>query len=336
MRALHSLRRLGVPGLIAFVALAPVQAATRAAMAPASSGLVVVELRPNVEISGRQVRLGDLAARVDASPELAAQLNALPLGAAPLLLERQQLSRSSLAAHVGRRLALRVPIRWEGAETVQIERAHQQLAGADLVVPARVSLEAWLAGRAPARYELEPGTVEDSLTLPAGRTELRARGVPAGQLPYGNVVVAVEVHVDEALVATIPVSFRVRAFVQGLVALRELPLHSRVEPKDVEMRELALGAGLPQALAELPAHAQTRQRIGAGQALQAAQLRAKPAVNRGELVQLNMERGWVQVQARAEALQDGYAGQRVQVRVAGATAPVPAQVVGVGLVRVME
>ncbi|HRI55573.1 MAG TPA: flagellar basal body P-ring formation chaperone FlgA [Anaerolineae bacterium] len=336
MQVRDGLRHLGALALLALGALAPLQAAARTAVLPASPGPVVVELRPFVQVSGRQVRLGDVAARVDASPELAARLSALPLGAAPLLSERQQLSRRILAAHVGRQLGLRTPIRWEGAETVQIERAQQQLAGVELLAPARLSLEAWLASRAPARYELEPGSVTDRLALPAGRIELRARGIPAGQPPYGNLVVPVDVRVDEALVATLPVAFRVRAFARGLVALRELPAHGRIEPQDVALRELALGTGLTQVLAALPAQAQARQRIAAGQALQPAQVRAMPVVSQGQLVQLDMQQGWVRVQARAEALQDGYEGQRVQVRVAGATAPVSAQVVGNGLVRVVE
>jgi flagella basal body P-ring formation protein FlgA len=59
---------------------------------------------------------------------------------------------------------------------------------------------------------------------------------------------------------------------------------------------------------------------------------AAPLVARGEWVELHMKSGGLEVQARVQALQDGAAGQVVQVRASAAGAPVSARVVAAGQV----
>jgi flagella basal body P-ring formation protein FlgA len=79
-----------------------------------------------------------------------------------------------------------------------------------------------------------------------------------------------------------------------------------------------------------------RHAVRGGDVLARALVEPLPAVTRGDWVRLQTNEGAVSLESRAEALQDGRAGQVVNVRLANARSSILARVRGPGLVEVQQ
>jgi flagellar basal body P-ring formation protein FlgA len=146
----------------------------------------------------------------------------------------------------------------------------------------------------------------------------------------------VDVEVAGRLERRVPVVVAVRSFASRWQARTDLPVRAAVGPDGFERQEIELSLASVAAPAELPVGKRLSRAIAAGQVLQLTHLEQATEVTRGDMVEAHVRRGLVSVQTRGEALQDGRSGQRIQVRITGASGPVLAQVVGPGTVQVNE
>jgi flagellar basal body P-ring formation protein FlgA len=212
----------------------------------------------------------------------------------------------------------------------------QRIEAAALQAQASRDLSDWLARQPVSRFEVSPVSPVADVDVPAGPWSLSTRSLATGQAPVGRTIVWVEVRVADHVEKRVPVVMMVRSFAPRWQARIDLPARAAVGAEGFERQEVELALPYLPAPAELPMGVRLTRALAAGQVLQTAHLEQAIEVTRGDLVDAHVRRGLVSVQTRGEALQDGRQGQRVQVRIAGATGPVLALVVGPGTVQVNE
>jgi flagella basal body P-ring formation protein FlgA len=137
--------------------------------------------------------------------------------------------------------------------------------------------------------------------------------------------------VDGRFVRTVPVGFEVAAYGPAYVASSDLAAGATLQPAQLEQREVELNGrnARPLAARELQ---QLTHPVAAGQVLTARDVQARPAVARGDWVALRVRAGAMEMESRAEALQNGGIGQLVNVKPRGATGTLEARVLAPGRV----
>jgi len=313
--------------------LAPCAVAARAL----ASGHVTIELRAEVEAAQRQVRLGDVAYLRTTDLGTMQRLLALPLGEAPRAGSEAVLDRELLARWIRLRAGIAPELLlWEGAQRAVVRTPVQAVTPERIEGAARAVLEQWLSSRA-VRFSVEAAGLRDSISLPPGRAELKVRPLPAGGQPASRMVVWVDAWVDGAFIRTVPVSFAVEAYGDAWVTVAPAPAGAALARPLLEQRQVSITdrRAAPLAAAADPAALQATRTLRAGDALTTQNTRTAAGVERGQWVTLKFSAGGLQLEGRAEALQEGEPGQTVRVRLAGATQPVEARVVERGRVEAM-
>lgn len=303
-----------------------------------SVGDVQVTLRDSALIGDSRVRLSDVAVVSGRSRRLVARLGAVDVGPAPWPGDHLLLRRSTLAAHL-RRLQRSLDgavVHWSGPDAVSIRRDVRQVDSGAIQSVAEQALEVWLAQRPLLRHQVSVLAPPVAVPVAAGPLTLSACGLAASQMPAGIVTVWVELQVDGWVARRVPVVLFVRAFVRRWSARADLPSGRPIAEGDFEPADVELQAPYRLVPTDLPLGTRLARPLLAGQLLEQGHVAEVFDVTRGALITADVRMGQVNVQARAEALQDGRNGQRVRVRIAGATSPVLAQVIGPGRVQVSE
>lgn len=312
--------------------LLPLLAAMLAAHGTAAAeALARIELRPLVQVPGADVRLGDVAALSSSQLPVLKRLMELPLGPAPRVGETVRLPRETLARWVQARTGLRAEqLEWSGPAASELQRASSELAGDRIAAVARESLREWLAARS-TRAEITLTSEPRDVAVPAGSLVVKARPLPQDQAIARRTSVWVDLWVDGRFVRTVPVGFEVAAYGPALVASSDMPAGAALQPAQMAVREVELSgrSGKPLAVRELQ---QVTHPVAAGQVLTARDVQVRPAVARGDWVALRIHAGAMEMESRAEALQNGAVGQVVNVKPRGSTGTLEARVLAPGRV----
>ncbi len=293
VRQLGLQRRHAASRALAAVIVAAIGAPVSAASSspPPGRAPLRIELRPEVEVKGPQVRLGEVAVLTTLDLPLLQRLMALPLGPAPRTGTATRLERGALLRWIRARTGLRLEqIAWSGPDAAVVRATVGRVTGEEIAGKARDALE-----HAIQSFGLEAGLGEPLLPhdqdVPAGDVELRARSVPRAALRSGRPSVWVDLWVDGRFARTVPVRFEVMPGGPAVTA-RAAP---RVRTAPVPAPPAPVQAG--------------------------------PAVTRGSTASLRSVAGRIAVESRVEVLEDGDPGEVVRVRLPGAEAPILARVV---------
>ena len=143
-----------------------------------------------------------------------------------------------------------------------------------------------------------------------------------------------DVQVDGRFVRSVPVSFAVEAYREAWVAPKPIAGGVVLMPGMIEQREVEItgqtGAGVDAGIAQVGAATgiwRTTKALREGQALSTRDIAPAPAIARGDWVTLQLRSGPIELESRAEALQDGELGQRVKVRLPDRASPLEGRVV---------
>lgn len=289
-----------------------------------------VALRAEAVVAGPQFSLGEVAAVDD--PQLAAlRIGHSPRAGAVLTLQRAEVQRAL------RRLApQRGAVMVSGAERIVVRRGPlQALELARVHEAAARELRGALAARY-ARFEIEPATAgEGSLGVPEGRVELRARLPSLSPLP-ARVAVWIDIHVDERLQRSVPVSFANRAWQPVLAARRAVAPGEPLRAADFELREAQVAGAAAPLPADLDLSALRLKRpLAAGAALAVAHVERAPGVSKDQPVRVQVMRGAIGIETVAVATRDAAAGEVLRVRHADTNQTYPARVVAAGVVEAL-
>lgn len=318
-------------------------AATTLAVSAASAqdvprGKVHIELREQVAARHRQVRLGEVAFVHTTDLPTIQRLVELPIGQAPRPGSESVLERAALARWVRRQLGMPSDaVAWSGAERSRVTASTQILPAALVEQAGRDALARWLGPRS-SRFDLESTYGGHDLALPIGQIELTARSLAAGAQPSARMTMWVDVAVDGAFTRTVPVSFRVEAYGEAWVVRSAVAPGAVLSPAMLERRQVDLAsqaAAMQAASAPGEVPLRSLRALKPGELLSTRNAGHASAVNRGERVTLRLNAGGMQLESRAEALQEGEVGQVVKVKVTGASSTVEARVSGPGRVEAM-
>lgn len=313
--------------------------ATLSAWAQALDAQARIELRPEVVVQQRQVLLGDVANVYTNDLATIQRLVALPLGQAPRTGEDATVQREAIARWVRVRLGMGAEqLAWRGAAETHLRTLAREVPAATIERAGRVALGQWLAERS-TRYELEALGPSRDVTLPAGKLELSARPLALNGEPTSRMVVWLDAHVDGVFAKSIPVSFAVQAYRDAWVAAAPVAEGASLTPGLVEKREVDIQhrgiAAMPATNSAFAPGLRTKRALKAGEPLTTHNAAPAPAVARGDWVNMHLKSGGVDLDERAQVLQDGQLGQVVKVKSAAGPAPVAARVVAPGHVEAL-
>ncbi|NHZ89950.1 flagellar basal body P-ring formation protein FlgA [Massilia sp. CCM 8733] len=290
-----------------------------------------VTLKSSAMVTGARITLADIAS---VQGDGAAALAALDLGAAPLPGYSARISRAELERTLRSR-ALPYQLGGDSAASVSIERRAQGVDAQALAALAEEHLRRHL-GANHSRVELKLATPLAELQRPAGKVELTARALAPGLVPRRRMQVWVDIAVDGVFARAVALPFDVHAWRPLLAAARELPAGTVPDCTMLVTRDEDVTA-LDGAAATTDCGAvrgRLKRALMPGAPLLAAYLQASFAVGQGDSIGLQMHHGAIVLESRATALSDGNVGQRIEVRPAGASGTVRAEVIGPALVKI--
>lgn len=224
----------------------------------------------------------------------------------------------------------------DAADPPPLASSERWISPAELFAAAAGELEISLRQRAKRVESEMPRDGARGLVVDAGPVELTARPLPPGQSLSSRVSIWVDVKQAGVSKRTVLVPVIVHAWQDGLIALRDLPAGTRLDPDHVRPAEVDIAAGGSAAWQGEAAGQLLSTRVLAGHYIGTAQITSPRAVSRGESIQLVHRLGAVEVVANARALQDGDPGQHIQVRPGNAQGPVMARVIEPGMVELMK
>lgn len=316
--------------LLLLVPAQPVQA-------QADASLARISLPDHVQVGRSDVRLGDVASLGSRDPVLLRRLMDLPLGRAPRAGQSFVLERDVLARWIRSHAGLQgEQITWQGAAYTDISLRSRDIPGDEIVARADQALRQQLAGQLPTgtRIELQPAAVPHDLAVADESVELTARPMSAATLAP-RMTVWVDVGAAGKVQRSVAVVFEVAVYGPVVVAARDIPAGASLLAGDVEVREqnmASTAASRKNPTRNFSDGQRLRRPIRAGETLTAAHTETIPDVVRGSWAVLEARQAGLNVQSRAEVLQDGRAGQMVQVKPANAVASLLVRVAGPGRV----
>jgi flagellar basal body P-ring formation protein FlgA len=313
-------RIAALSGLILCIAVGTASADPRQSSVRAEAPSIVITFRPSATVTGRTIRLGDVALVETADPRLATQLEAVEIGAAPLRGHARTVSAAYARVRI-RQIGVDVNrLDLHGPATVEVTRPEQKVAGAAIQKAACEAIEAANLG-ATALVSMTPV----DLRLPPGTVELKPEALQPLVGTSGSL--AVRVLVDGREEARVPISFRLQRMSPVVVASRDLPVGHLVTVDDVRTEERAAVPGRPvMSDLSLAVGQQVSVPIVSGSAIAPRMLRLPVLVKRGERIRLVCRAPGFVISAMGEALQDGAAGQTIRIRNLGSLREVTALV----------
>ena len=270
------------------------------------------------------VRLADCAQFAGAVP---ANLGGIALAGAPPAGQQEVLTRGQIAAVLtGMGVS---DAQWAGAEACVVTTPAETISADRLVDAATKAVEAALPPPGPgAAYVVTVMAQPNSVVVPARPwTLLPTLPTPVG---LGIVTVGIRITEDGTLLRTamIPIEIGLRAPV--LVTVAALPYHTAIGPSSVRVEvrtSTTPGASSfqdPAAVAEM----WTTQSIPAGTMLTQQMVAPMPAVQRGAMVTVVVQRGTLWISAAGQAQDDAVIGQMVPVKIQSTGVTVTGRVTG--------
>ena len=328
--------RLLSPRLLAAAALAPVCAGAFAQAHENARPTVRLEALPHASVETDRVTLRDVVTVVQDDAGVADRLLALDLGPAPRVGQPAHLQQSQLADWLRMyRPAAAIQVQWSGQAEVDVERASQLLSEQDLEDVARPALDAWLVKRSDS-HAFELARPLPAVAVPTGRVSLDVRPLPRLAVPLAHATVWIDVSVGGHFQRSVNLDYEVQAFRAGWVASQELERGQDLDTTSLTQTQVDV-ARLPAPLwTDTPDRTRMRRSVRRGEVLTTLDAEPRPWVVRGDRVEVFSRVGDLSIEAQAEALQDGHAGQDVLVRIASSRAPVTARVLKPGLVEIRQ
>ena len=274
---------------------------------------IAITLRPEAEVLGADIRLGEVAEIACAETELRRRLEGLVIGKAPL----PGRSRPITADYVRLRLrqldigADRMAL--GGAERIEVSMpgvAVSEEQVRQIVTGFLKTSGIW----GDAEVKVAELTISADRTLPKGRATYRVLP-PRHMRSLGTVPLSVVFDVDGRFQKTIRATARVEALAPVVVAARPIGRLKPISTDDLKMEKMNL--------VELPTGVMTdaddiigkraRRNIDAGDILRPDLIEMPPLVKRGDMVVIVAESEGIKVTATGEVKSDGLRGEQVKV-----------------------
>lgn len=280
------------------------------------AGGLTVELKPDALAHSTEVVLSEVATVTGDDEQLVARAAALGVGYTPApgfsrRLDRWTLRRELTQAFPG------VELVFAGPESCRIAPDTRTVRSDELISAARIELGAAF-GMSDVTYEAQPGVCD--LEVPSGREGQVLRARLDGRAPQSGLVsVPVEILVDGEPYRTVYTSWKVEAWREAPVLVRDVGPGEQLTRALFERRRVRVGIGPGEAyLTEAAADGALAVRgLRAGATVSNTDVRRALMVRRGDTVQLQVRKGNITATSTGIAADDGYLGDKVRVVTTG-------------------
>ena len=298
---------------------------------------ISVTVSPQATVSGREIKLGDIA-EISGQPEaIAAELAALSLGPAPAPGERVILTPGVLRM----RLAGFVPqadINWHLPPQIAVLGASQTVTSQALAAAAEAALKQQLGGLAE-----QPDTLIQPLSLPKDSVVPPGAVTVTAILPYGlrfsgPTTVDVNVSVDGQSYQWQRLHYTVKVFQNVVVTSRNVQAQEALSADNLRYQRLELGslpAGYLTDIREAVGKV-SRRALPAGSILTSKSIEPPLVIKRGQTVIIAAQTGAITITARGRALEDGRIGETIRVQNITSRKTITATVVDENTVQVVS
>jgi flagella basal body P-ring formation protein FlgA len=274
---------------------------------------IAITLRPEAEVLGADIRLGEVAEIACAETELRRRLEGLVIGKAPLPGRSRPITADYVRLRL-RQLDIGVDrMVLGGAERIEVSMPGVAVSEEQIrqIVTGFVKTSGiW----GDAEVKVAELTISADRTLPKGRATYRVLP-PRHMRSLGTVPLSVVFDVDGRFQKTIRATARVEALAPVVVAARPIGRLKPISTDDLKMEKMNL--------AELPTGVMTdaddiigkraRRNIHAGDILRPDLIEMPPLVKRGDMVVIVAESEGIKVTATGEVKSDGLRGEQVKV-----------------------
>ena len=274
---------------------------------------IAITLRPEAEVLGADIRLGEVAEIACAETELRRRLEGLVIGKAPLPGRSRPITADYVRLRL-RQLDIGVDrMALGGAERIEVSMpgvAVSEEQVRQIVTGFLKTSGIW----GDAEVKVAELTISADRTLPKGRATYRVLP-PRHMRSLGTVPLSVVFDVDGRFQKTIRATARVEALAPVVVAARPIGRLKPISTDDLKMEKMNL--------AELPTGVMTdaddiigkraRRNIHAGDILRPDLIEMPPLVKRGDMVVIVAESEGIKVTATGEVKSDGLRGEQVKV-----------------------
>ncbi|MEN8689751.1 MAG: flagellar basal body P-ring formation chaperone FlgA [Desulfobacterales bacterium] len=274
---------------------------------------IAIILRPEAEVRGPDIRLGEVAEIACAETELRRRLEGLVIGKAPLPGRSRNITADYVRLRL-RQLDIGVDrMVLGGAERIEVSMPGVAVSEEQV----RQIVNGFLKTSGiwgDAEVKVAELTISADRTLPKGRATYRVLP-PRHMRSLGTVPLSVVFDVDGRFQKTIRATARVEALAPVVVAARPIGRLKPISTDDLKMEKMNL--------AELPTGVMTdaddiigkraRRNIHAGDILRPDLIEMPPLVKRGDMVVIVAESEGIKVTATGEVKSDGLRGEQVKV-----------------------
>lgn len=319
----------------ALLALAALLAPGHVAAQADAGALPVVRCLPHAAVSGGEIVLGDIAliSAPDGATESA--LGQVALGPAPRLGQQRPLTRAHIAARLAQAGWDEDALRLESPDTLTVEREAREFSRAELETLVRELLPGAL-GCAAEDLIIEGMRLPQALAVPPAEVRWELRVAP-GHRPSGPVAFELVATDGLAEVGRAQGMAQIDVAVPLVVTAVDVPRGALITPEMLQTRRGSLRQAPRGALLD-PAQAAgliAAQSLRAGAVLTDRSVAPPLLVRRGETVTVVFESEALRITDRAEAAQDGAAGDEIAVRNLQSGRTLRALVTGPRTVRVL-
>ena len=272
---------------------------------------VRIVLPAEVEVAGEEYFLGDIAFLQGGSPEIRSGLARLSLGRPPYAGTSRWLYRSYLELLLQRSGYAAGSYSLEMPSQVKVCGATQKLTGEALAG----MVHEFLAKRARPEWKkwwLERLHLPEEILLPPGEVRVEPKTNPGGLSP-GSLFLRLEIFANGESYRLLPVTCRLRAEAEVLVAGRDLAKHTVLTAADYR-RELREVTGEEILTPPVPGAYRTVRPVRAGRILSARDLEPAPIVSKGSKVRIIARGRALFAAVDGLAQEDGGLGQEIAVK----------------------
>jgi len=298
---------------------------------------IAITLPAEATVSGAEISLGEIAVITGDNAADVARLERISLGYAPAPGYTRVFHQWKIESLVRQQVA-GAEVSILGSETCRVAPLTSVVSSEDLAAAALGALEELLAGQ-----DVEITATEDleDEVVPKGNSSVRVQAkvgeaALSSSRSQGRWSVPVEIVIDGMPYRTVWVPYQVKLFRVVPVLVREIQRGDSIGPADIIEKRIAMSTDYqeePLASIEL-AGATAKRLLAKDQPVLARDVARVVAVQKGETVHLTIRKGKILVKAQVMALQNGYLGDIVAIRVLRSEKDLTARVVGNGQVRI--
>ena len=277
------------------------------------TGRAAIELLPEVEVEGTQIRLADIAKIYGGSNGLARKLVSVSIGNAPPLGSIRRIDANHIRLRLKQNRFDPATFKLQGASEVIIRRGCIEIGAKKLRALAAKFLETHTLWD-KTTVVIKDIHVPSKVKLPKGHTTYRVT-VPDNLRPSGSIPLWLHFFVDGAEYKQERITVRVELIKEVVVAKRPIGRYKPIRQEDVQVQRLNVANMSSGVITDINAvlGRRAKRHIYPKTVLRSDMVEYPPIIKRGDLVLIVAQKKGLRITAMGEAKKSGRRGEMIKV-----------------------